>query len=232
MTQPCLNHKLVQHRDGKGPWCPNCKTSTMPFTPHVPFPSYRPEQVADYPLEAKIHVVNYFNLHSEKTDDFVLSVDKVYVVWFAKSLQNWKALLSTSVPDGMYYEVTYNGDKRETYIDAYKKLQNVCIADGAFLTENEFDILPTSQSPSIVRAMIRETKREVEVLEYTGDNVVEVSEFVGDLEVTVNRTTRAISWIKGGRTTAGSPGSYLVRFPDGAITLISPNFYLKNLELI
>lgn len=30
-------------------------------------------------------------------------------------------------PDGMYYEVTYNGDKNECYIDAYKKWQNVCI---------------------------------------------------------------------------------------------------------
>lgn len=46
---------------------------------------------------------------------------------FCKTLQNSKALLSTNVPDGMYYEITYNGDKNECYLDAYKKWQNVLI---------------------------------------------------------------------------------------------------------
>lgn len=27
----------------------------------------------------------------------------------------------------MYYELTYNGDKREWYLDAYKKFQNIVI---------------------------------------------------------------------------------------------------------
>nr|WP_303241548.1 DUF6275 family protein [uncultured Blautia sp.] len=26
----------------------------------------------------------------------------------------------------MYYELTYNGDKHELYLDAYKKFQNMC----------------------------------------------------------------------------------------------------------
>lgn len=78
---------------------------------------------------AKDLVVNYFNTRVEKTDDFYLSIDKVYVVWFAKTLQNWKALVSTTIPDGMYYEVTYNGDKKEAYIDAYKKFDNVAVPD-------------------------------------------------------------------------------------------------------
>ena len=51
----------------------------------------------------------------------------VYVVWSSKVLQNWKALVSTTLVDGMYYEVTYNGDFNETYIDAYKKINNVTI---------------------------------------------------------------------------------------------------------
>lgn len=53
----------------------------------------------------------------------------VYVVWFAKTLQNWKALISTTLPDGMYYEVTYNGEKQETYLDAYTKIKNIVIPD-------------------------------------------------------------------------------------------------------
>lgn len=75
--------------------------------------------------KAKKIVVNYFNEHSERTDNFKLTEDQVYIVWFSKTLQNWKALVSTTVSDGMYYEVTYNGDKKETYLDAYKKWQNV-----------------------------------------------------------------------------------------------------------
>lgn len=88
-----------------------------------------PRQVP-FQERAKDLVVNYFNSRKEKTDEFYLSVDKVYVVWFAKTLQNWKALISTTVPDGMYYEVTYNGDTKEAYIDVYKKFDNVAVPDG------------------------------------------------------------------------------------------------------
>ena len=74
--------------------------------------------------KAKQLVVDFFNKEVEKTDGFTLTVDDVYIVWWSKTLQNWKALVSTNVSDGMYYEVTYNGDKQETYIDAYKKWKN------------------------------------------------------------------------------------------------------------
>lgn len=69
-------------------------------------------------------VVDYFHQKLDKTDNFNLSPDDVFVVWICKTLQNNKALLSTTVPDGMYYEVTYNGDKKEAYFDAYKKWEN------------------------------------------------------------------------------------------------------------
>jgi hypothetical protein len=54
---------------------------------------------------------------------------QVYVVWFCKTLQNWKAICCTTMLDGMLYEVTHNGDKRETYIDAYRKQSNTVIPD-------------------------------------------------------------------------------------------------------
>lgn len=72
-------------------------------------------------------VVNYFNEKVEKTDDFKIKKDDVYIVLFSKTLQNFKALVSTTVSDGMYYEITYNGDKKQLYLDAYKKFENKCI---------------------------------------------------------------------------------------------------------
>lgn len=54
---------------------------------------------------------------------------EVFIIWFSKTLQNWKACVGTTLADEMYYEVTYNGDKRETYLDAYNKVENVCIPD-------------------------------------------------------------------------------------------------------
>ena len=76
---------------------------------------------------AKKAVVDYFNCHRKVADGGRLEEEDVFVVWLCKTLQNNKALLSTTVWDGMYYEVTYNGDKNEMYFDAYKKWDNKCI---------------------------------------------------------------------------------------------------------
>lgn len=70
-------------------------------------------------------VSNYVVEHIYKTDKVL--VFQVYIVWQCKTLQNWKFLISTDIHDGMYYEVTYNGDKDEWYLDAYKKFENRCI---------------------------------------------------------------------------------------------------------
>ena len=74
---------------------------------------------------SKNAVRNYVINHLDKSDT-VPNFD-VYIVWYCKTLQNWKALLSTTLSDGMYYEFTLNGDKDEAYLDAYKKWDNNCI---------------------------------------------------------------------------------------------------------
>lgn len=73
----------------------------------------------------KKEVRKYAEEHLDKSD--TMPNFDVFVVWSCKTLQNNKALLSTSLSDGMYYELTYNGDKRELYLDAYKKFENKCI---------------------------------------------------------------------------------------------------------
>lgn len=76
----------------------------------------------------KENVVKYFNEYSDKTNNVLITQEDVYVVWYcSKMLQNHKALLNTNISDRMYYELTYNGDKNELYLDAYKKWQNVKI---------------------------------------------------------------------------------------------------------
>lgn len=70
-------------------------------------------------------VRKYIEEHLDKSDDTVPFI--LYVVWKAKVLQNWKYLISSTLSDGMYYELTYNGDKEEWYLDAYKKFENRCI---------------------------------------------------------------------------------------------------------
>ena len=72
-------------------------------------------------------VKDYIYKHVDKSD--IIPEFEVYTVWKAKILQNWKYLISSTLIDGMYYEVTYNGDKKEWYLDAYKKFENVTIPD-------------------------------------------------------------------------------------------------------
>lgn len=78
---------------------------------------------------AKKLIADYFNSHVDVTDGKKITADDVYIVWFCKTLQNWKAMVSTNISDGMYYEVTHNGDKEETYVDVYKKWDNICVKD-------------------------------------------------------------------------------------------------------
>lgn len=77
--------------------------------------------------KAKKLVRDYIEAHLDKSDP--KTEFEVYTVWKCKALQNWKYLLSSSLPDGMYYELTYNGDNQEWYLDAYKKFENVCIEE-------------------------------------------------------------------------------------------------------
>lgn len=81
----------------------------------------------EFALLCRKTVAQYANKHLDKSDNKQITENDVFIVWMCKTLQNNKALLSTTLFDGMYYELTYNGDKKELYFDAYKKWENVCI---------------------------------------------------------------------------------------------------------
>ena len=76
---------------------------------------------------AMLIVMKYIRDHLDKSDQ--QPEFEVYIVWKCKALQNWKYLISSSLYDGMYYELTYNGDKKEWYLDAYKKFENKVITE-------------------------------------------------------------------------------------------------------
>lgn len=63
------------------------------------------------------YVLNHLD-KSDPTPEF-----EVYTVWKSKTLQNWKYLISTTLYDGMYYELTYNGDAEEWYLVLIRSLK-------------------------------------------------------------------------------------------------------------
>ena len=71
--------------------------------------------------EVRKYVIN----HLDKSDN--TPVFDIFVVWSCKTLQNYKCLINTTLPDGMCYECTYNGDKGEMYLNAYKKFESKSI---------------------------------------------------------------------------------------------------------
>lgn len=81
----------------------------------------------DFQSFCKKTIVDYENKRLDITDGKKITEEDVFIVWMCKTLQNNKALVSTTLSNGMYYELTYNGDKDECYIDAYKKWENFVV---------------------------------------------------------------------------------------------------------
>lgn len=80
--------------------------------------------MAHFESVCKNKLVEWYNHNSKEQ----ITLENVFVVWACKTLQNYKALLSTTVSgDGIYAEYTYNGDKQEMYEDVYKKVSNRCL---------------------------------------------------------------------------------------------------------
>ena len=106
---------------------PNWIEGTMYTKLHKTIIKERREAVEHMDNKALEIVRNYIWEHLDKSDPD--ATFEVYAVWKAKVLQNWKYLISSTLHDGMYYELTYNGDKKEWYLDAYKKFENRVITE-------------------------------------------------------------------------------------------------------
>ena len=74
----------------------------------------------DFQEECRKHLIFWYAVQGGDVPTY----EQTYVVWSCKTLQNMKCLVSTSMPDTIYAEYTYNGDKDELYEDIYTKLRN------------------------------------------------------------------------------------------------------------
>lgn len=103
--------------------CPRCKAEAQEY-------GYMVGEPVDFQEKAKQLVKDYVDsLHKQNFPMTELPTYTVYVVWFAKTLQNWKAILGTTMPDGLLFELTYDGEKQTTYFDCYKKQDNFPVPD-------------------------------------------------------------------------------------------------------
>jgi hypothetical protein len=75
----------------------------------------------DFQLMAKQAVAKYYRTNILRLDDLPILEQDVFVVWFTKTLKNWKALCSTIIEDNRYFELTFNGETNELYVDEYHK---------------------------------------------------------------------------------------------------------------
>ena len=62
-------------------------------------------------------------------------IQELHLVWFAKALQNYKCLIADLKGNSRYYECTYNGNKKQLYVDIYDKKHNTMVTDADFKTE-------------------------------------------------------------------------------------------------
>lgn len=80
---------------------------------------------AEFMAWAKKTVLAHVKSNDKTAYSSALTEDDVFIVWYCKTLQNHKAILISCLRDGVIYEFTYNGDKDDAYLDAYKKWENI-----------------------------------------------------------------------------------------------------------
>ena len=87
------------------------------------------KSVDEYMTTAKALVLENYTEHLVPRGNPEITLDDLILVWFTKTLSNWKCLVATIYADGLYYEVTHNGNSHETYVDIYRRLGHSKVSD-------------------------------------------------------------------------------------------------------
>jgi hypothetical protein len=129
------------------------------------------ESEANLQVRARKLVRAYYNQLVERgTIEFPkVTTQQVYVVWFSKTLGNWKAMVGTVNPDSCYFEVTHNGETEETYVDLYEKLGQMVVSNPSIAQERrERD----EMRADILRAA-EHSARTLKEQDYANDEIAE-----------------------------------------------------------
>lgn len=76
-------------------------------------------------MMAKRMAVDNYNKSRDAARSPELTMDAVYIVWFSKTLGNWKAIVASPIIKALIWEIAYNAHRKECYIEVYKKLNSV-----------------------------------------------------------------------------------------------------------
>ena len=87
------------------------------------------KSVDEYTTTAKALVLKNYTEHQVPRGNPEITLDDLFLVWFTKTLSNWKCLVATIYADGLYYEVIHNGNSHETYVDIYRRLGHSKVSD-------------------------------------------------------------------------------------------------------
>jgi hypothetical protein len=72
--------------------------------------------------KAKALVMEYIGKHIDNTN--TNAQPTIFVVWQSQVLQHFKCMVVTTMPYGMCFQLTYDGDHNCWYFDVYRKIDN------------------------------------------------------------------------------------------------------------
>ncbi len=72
-------------------------------------------------------VRDYVNEHLDTATKRKITEDYVYCMWLWKRPENTRALLGAVTFDEMFFEITFDKNKSEMHLNAYKEIENKCI---------------------------------------------------------------------------------------------------------
>lgn len=88
----------------------------------INYPHHAREAVLEYILGAHARDVRVAEPGDYGDDIYEdLHLDDIYVVSFTYALDHWKAMVSTTIEDNKYYEVTCGIPENRTFVDEYTK---------------------------------------------------------------------------------------------------------------
>lgn len=86
--------------------------------------------MTSYEFETKCKNALINILKEKYNEDY--TIEDFHLVWFTKALRNFKCTMCDLKPNQRYYELTFNGEKDELYVDIYDKQFN-CMVKGTNL---------------------------------------------------------------------------------------------------